>query len=223
MADPRADAAVSAGLDVLTSDQPGVPHQALRHEFRMLYQVGGVSNHTRHEDLPLRELHVFPDAPFMLVAHVRSLDGIRLRLDLEDNIGDVAQGDIVDMRPMATAPTEVQAHVVFRQTREGVVNRLYQHFDVLTVLRHGHIWEELPGGRELRLVNLEDEAGVGDCLVLLAQGLSGSEEESLLAGIVAAMAVIGDSYRQVQRCVFGSLLKDYRFKCCKLLLARSAD
>src|SRR5712691_3953267 len=137
VADPRADAAVSAGLDVLASYQPGVPHQALRHEFWMLHQVSGVSNHTWHEGLPLWELHVFPDTPFMLVADVRSLDGIRLRLDLEDNIGDVAQGDIVDMRSMATAPAEVQAHVVFGQTSEGVVDRLDQHLDVLTVLRHG--------------------------------------------------------------------------------------
>src|SRR5947208_12909017 len=120
MADPRADAAVSAGLDVLTSHQPGVPHQALRYEPWMLHQVGGVANHTRHEDLPLREFHVFPDAPLMLVAHVRSLDGVRLGPDLEDNVGDVAQRDIVHMRSMATPPAEMQAHVLFGQTREGV-------------------------------------------------------------------------------------------------------
>jgi hypothetical protein len=56
----------------------------------MLYQVSGVTNHPRHEDLPLRQLHVFPDAPFMLVAYVRSLNGVRSSPDLEDDVGDVA-------------------------------------------------------------------------------------------------------------------------------------
>src|SRR5262249_21811701 len=138
----------------------------------MLHQVGGVANYTRHEDLALRRFHVFPDAPFMLVAHVRSLDGVRLRLDLEDDVGDIAQGDIVDMRTMTTPPAKVQAHVLFGQTREGVVDRLDQHLDVLTVFGHGHIWKKLPGGRELWLVDLEDEASVSYRPVLLAQGLS---------------------------------------------------
>src|SRR5207249_4229499 len=102
-------------------------------------------------------------------------NGIRLRLDLEDNIGNIAQRNIVDMRSMAAAPTEVQAHVLFGQTREGVVDRLDQHLDVRAVLAHAHIWEKLPGGRELRLVDLKDETGVGDRLVLLAQSLGRPE------------------------------------------------
>src|SRR5437867_305153 len=71
------------------------------------------SNHARHEELSLRQLYVFPDAPLMLVAHVRRLNGIRLRLGLENDVDDVAQGDIVDMRSMAAAPAEVQAHLLF--------------------------------------------------------------------------------------------------------------
>src|SRR5207253_10351653 len=126
--------------------------------------------------------YVFPDAPFMLVAHVRRLDGIRLRLDLEHDVGDVAQGDIVDVRSMAATPAEVQARLLFGQTHEGVVDRLDQHFNVFAVLGYGHLWKKLPGGREFRLVDLEDEASVDDRLVLLAQGLGYPKQERLLAG-----------------------------------------
>src|SRR4030095_16503991 len=97
------------------------------------------------------------------------------------------------MRPMATSPAEVQAYVLFRQTRKGVVDRLDQHLDVLAVLGHGHIWKKLPGGRALWLLNLEDETGVSDGLVLLTQGLSGPKEEGLLAGVVAVISPRADA------------------------------
>src|SRR5499427_7582169 len=99
------------------------------------------------------------------------------------------------MRSMAAAPAEVQAHVLCGQTREGVVDRLDQHLDVLAVLGHRHIRKKLPGGGELRLVNLQDEASVGDRLVLLAQGLSRPEEEGLLAGIVVVVRTRADAAR----------------------------
>src|SRR5262249_784435 len=161
----------------------------------MLHQVGGVANYTRHEDLALRQFYLFPDAPFMLVAHVRSLDGIRLRLDLEDNVGDIAQRHIVDMRSMAAAPAEVQAHVFLVQTREGVVDRLDQHLDVLAVLGPAHSWEKLPGGRELRLVDLQDETSISDRLVLLTQSLGRPEEERLLTGVVVVVRPRTDTAR----------------------------
>jgi hypothetical protein len=85
---------------------------------------------------------------------------------------------------MTAAPAEVQAHLLFWQTRDGVIDRLHQHLDVFAILGHGHIWKKLPGGRKFRLVDLEDEAGVGNRLVLLTQGFSCPEEERLLTGVV---------------------------------------
>src|SRR4029450_9140465 len=99
------------------------------------------------------------------------------------------------MRPMATSPAEVQAYVLFRKTREGVVDRLDQHLDVLAVLGHRHIWEELPGGREFWLVNLQDESGVSDGLVFLAHGPRGPKEEGLLAGVVGVVRPGADAAR----------------------------
>src|SRR4029434_10193969 len=99
------------------------------------------------------------------------------------------------MRAMATSPAEVQAYILFRQTREGVVDRLAQHLNILAVLGHDHIWKKLPGGRELWLVDLEDETGVSDGLVFLAQGLGGPKEEGLLAGVVVVVRPGADAAR----------------------------
>ena len=41
------------------------------------------------QDLAFRQLHIAPDFPFVLVAHVAGFDGISLRLHLEHHVDDV--------------------------------------------------------------------------------------------------------------------------------------
>jgi hypothetical protein len=69
-------------VPVCTFSRPttvGEADDALCDELRVLDQVGGVADHTRHQHLAVRQLDVFPDAVLVLVAHVRRLDGVALR------------------------------------------------------------------------------------------------------------------------------------------------
>ena len=67
--------------------------------------------------LPRGQLHILEHAIFMRVAHVAGLEGIRLRVDLQQLVGDVLELDIVDMRPVARAPAHVEADLLFGQAR----------------------------------------------------------------------------------------------------------
>jgi hypothetical protein len=50
----------------------------------VLDEVGGVADDTRHQHLARRQFRGLPDAPLMLVPHIGGLEGIGLRLHLED-------------------------------------------------------------------------------------------------------------------------------------------
>src|ERR1700724_2806120 len=58
--DPAAEAAIGAGDDVLAADDLGIAQDAVGDELRVLDQVGGVADHTRHQHLARR--------PFSLLA-----------------------------------------------------------------------------------------------------------------------------------------------------------
>src|SRR5207244_11917354 len=66
--DARSDAAVRAGDYVLLTDQVRILDQSVRHQPRMLDDVGGVANHTGHQRLASRQLDVLPDPPLVLMA-----------------------------------------------------------------------------------------------------------------------------------------------------------
>src|SRR6266849_4274323 len=68
--DPRPEAAVRPGDHVLASDQTGVPDDPLGDELRVLDEIARVADHAGDQDLAVRKLHVFPHAPFVLVARV---------------------------------------------------------------------------------------------------------------------------------------------------------
>src|SRR5262244_820541 len=76
MAHARAETAVRTGDHVLAADQPGVADDSLGDELGMLHEVAGVADHAGDEDLALRQLHVLPHAPLVLVARVGGLDRV---------------------------------------------------------------------------------------------------------------------------------------------------
>ena len=57
-------------------------------------KVGGVADKTRNQDLPGGEFHVAPDFEFMFVTDVAGFDQVRLGVDTEHDIDDVAQRKI---------------------------------------------------------------------------------------------------------------------------------
>ena len=60
-------AAIGAGDDALAANHVRKTHQALRHEFRMLNDVCGMTDDTRHQGLAVRQPVVPENLPFMLM------------------------------------------------------------------------------------------------------------------------------------------------------------
>jgi hypothetical protein len=58
----------------------------------------------------------------MLVPHIGGLEGIGLRLHLEDQIDDVLERQIVGVRAMLAAPTQVIAHALLGNAGERVID-----------------------------------------------------------------------------------------------------
>jgi hypothetical protein len=113
--------AVGPRNHVLPSHQVSVSHQAVRQQFRVLNEVGGVGYDTRDQNLALRELHVLPHLPLVLVAHVSSLDGEGLGMDLQYHVYGILQRDIYGMGALPTAPAHMVPHPVLRNASEGVI------------------------------------------------------------------------------------------------------
>src|SRR5215469_4016279 len=108
VADPGADAAVGAGLDVLFANHAGVVDQPLGNQAGCLDQVGGVRDHAGHQDLAVRQLDIAPYLPLVRVPHVARLDGVGLCVDLQQQVGDVFEVDVAHMRPVPAAPADVE-------------------------------------------------------------------------------------------------------------------
>jgi hypothetical protein len=65
--------AVGAADHAFTADQPSETHQALRHELRMLDDIGRMGDHAGNEQPPRRQLGLFPNTPLVLVARIGHL------------------------------------------------------------------------------------------------------------------------------------------------------
>ena len=73
----------------------------------MLDMADGVTDHTRNQDLALRQLDILPDGPLPLVARIGGLDREPLRIDPQDQIGDGAKQYIARVRTRPRPPTHV--------------------------------------------------------------------------------------------------------------------
>jgi len=110
--DPAAEAAIRAGNNVLAAGNRGVSQNAVGNELRVFDKVGSMADDTRHQHLAGRQIRLLPHSPLMLVSHVASLEGVGLRLHLEDQIDDVLERQVVGVRPMPAAPAQVVAHLL---------------------------------------------------------------------------------------------------------------
>ena len=122
--DAAAEAAIGADDDVLAAADRGVAQDAVGDQLRVLDKVGGVADDTRHQHLARRQFCILPHPPFVLVPHIGGLEGIGLRLHLEDQVDDVLERQIMGVRPVPAAPAQVIAHAFLRNAGERVVDRL---------------------------------------------------------------------------------------------------
>src|SRR5215471_147672 len=120
--DAAAEAAIGAGDDVFAAGDCGVTQDPVGDELRVLDEVRGMADDTRHQHLARRQFRGLPDAPLMLVPHIGGLEGIGLRFNPEDQIDDVLERQVVSVRPVPAAPAQMVAHSLFGDAGQRVVD-----------------------------------------------------------------------------------------------------
>src|SRR5262249_11314860 len=98
--------------DTLAAHHSRKGHDALGDGLGMFHYRGRVRDDAGYQDLALRQLDVLPDSPFVRMARRRRFHGVGLSLDTEQEVHDVAEAQVVDMRTLPAAPAEVVAHSV---------------------------------------------------------------------------------------------------------------
>jgi hypothetical protein len=120
--DPAAKSAIRASNDVFATYDRGIAKDAVGDELRVFDKVGGVAHDTRHQHLARWQLRLLPHTPLMLVPHVAGLEGIGLRPDIEDQVDDVLKRQVMGVRPVPAAPTQVVAHLLLGNADKRVVD-----------------------------------------------------------------------------------------------------
>src|SRR5277367_1999765 len=92
--DAPAEPAIGAGDDILAANDVGVAHDPVGDDLGMLHDVGSVADDAWDEQLAVRKLHVFPNAPFMFMANIARLHRIGGGVDAEYEVDDVLQRNV---------------------------------------------------------------------------------------------------------------------------------
>ena len=80
----------------------------------MLDKICGVTDDAGYKQSSLRQLHVFKYLPLVLVTGIGGFYRISSHIDLENQVNDVRQRYVVEMRAVVTAPAHMKAHPVRR-------------------------------------------------------------------------------------------------------------
>jgi hypothetical protein len=118
------ETAIGPGDDVVAPDQASEPHDALGDQFRVFDDVGGVADHAWNEHLAGGKFRAFPDAPFVLVARIGTLDDEGANLHAQDQVDNVLERDVGRMRTRPASPADVIADAIGWQTGDGLVENL---------------------------------------------------------------------------------------------------
>src|SRR5690606_31529177 len=196
LVDAATETAVRAGDHVLATHELREVLDAVGNQLRVLDDVRCMTNDTRDDDLALGELHVLPDLPLVLMAGVRALEAERLRVDLEHEVDDVLELDIGRVRAVPGAPADVDANLLLRDALERMVDSVDADLGEVAVVLDRRLGNDLvPVLGDGRIVDLDDEPGVGDRLVLLAQRI-GTRVYELFLGLVILVADTGGGSRR---------------------------
>src|SRR5262245_13083122 len=185
-------AAVGAGDDVFPADEFSELNNPIGDQFGVFDQIGGVADDTRNQDLAGRKFHVAPDFVFMFVADIAGFDQVRLGVDTEHDIDDIAQREIGGVRTMPAAPADVITHAIDRDVVEGMIQNVHPLRGVAAVLLDAWLRiEHVPGAGETGIVKLEDEAGVDDGAILFTHRI-GDRFQEFLGGRVVAILIAAE-------------------------------
>ena len=182
---PPAETAVGRGDDPLPADQVREAKNALGDELGVLDDIGGVADHAGQNHPAVRQFDVLPELPFVFVADIAGLERIGMRIHRQHDIDDVAHRDVGDVGSVPAAPAQMEADAVLRQAADRVVERLDpDHRELLVLFDRRLRIDHVPVLGDCRIIELEDEAGVEDRLVLLAHRIGAGVEELLLGLVI---------------------------------------
>jgi len=120
-----------------------------------------------------------------MVDTIGGLEGIGLRFHLEDQIDDVLERQIVSVRAMPAAPSQVITHSFLGNAGERVIDGIDAPPGELAVgLDRRFGLQHVPPVRQAWVVDLQDEAGGHHRPVLLTQRVRQSEQEFVLGAVV---------------------------------------
>src|SRR5262245_32752207 len=165
----RSHATVCPGHNTVSPDDVGVASDALSHELGMLDVVGAGIDDSRHEHLLLRERVPGPDFPFVLVARIGAFDQERRWLCPEHGRQNHLQRNVVCVGALVIAPAHVHPHPVGRNIGDRCIQRIDMDLGAAQELGVVQVLEaRVPAHRKVRAVDLQNEAGPDDVLVLHA-------------------------------------------------------
>src|ERR1700733_4450575 len=131
-----AQTAVGRGDDPLPSDEIREPQNALGNKLRVLDNVGRMADDAWQDQLVIWQSHLLPNLPLMFMADIAGFERIRVRVDRQHDLDDVAHRDIRDVRAVPATPTQVETDAIMGQTLDRVVERLDADHRELLVLLH---------------------------------------------------------------------------------------
>src|SRR5687768_17821942 len=100
------ESTVGAGDHALTANELRKSHEAIGDELGMFHDVRGVRDHAGDERLALGQPHLLPYLPLMLVADVARFNRQRACTHGEQEIDDVAERDVGEMRAVPARSEE---------------------------------------------------------------------------------------------------------------------
>ena len=122
----------------------------------------------------------------------------RSALDAEHDVNDVRERDIVLVRAVETAPAHVQLHHLFGNTAERVIESVDAQLCVCAVIGRRHLGEHLPAVGQIRIVDLQLEAGFDDRQIFDTHGLGDSEQEVFGVLVILVVQPVLDRARRIR-------------------------
>src|SRR5215813_12407681 len=183
----RGEAAIGPSDHVLPAHQFGIADDALSDEFGVFDDVARVSDYPWDEHLAYGQFHVFPDVVLMLVTRVGSLEGVGACIYFQHRVQDVLKRRVVDPRPFIDPVAGVEAHLLRGDTSQAMVERLNIQLGPLAPLGYIQRWITVDICEE-GVVDLYDEAGFNNRLVLCVHGLCHRVQVFLFGAVVFVRA-----------------------------------
>src|SRR4029077_11166340 len=124
---------------------------------------------------------------FVFMARVRSFKRVGAGIYFQDKVHDVPQRSVVDAGPFIDSITGVEADLFRRDSPQRVVERFDRSFGDLPSRRETQRWILAMDFRKPGIVDLQDEAGINDRLILGSKSVA----DCLQVFFVAAVIFVG--------------------------------